>query len=153
MIRPGRFDDIRRLLELGEMLHAESCFADQPFDRLKVADHLASLVVGANGGVLFVAERDGEVIGGMAGAFTEQWFNRERVVFDYSLFIEPAKRHGITAVRLIRALVEWAKIKGASHISIGITTGIHVESTARLYQSQGFEPAGVLFKMEVHDGC
>jgi GNAT superfamily N-acetyltransferase len=147
MIRPATFDDIPRMVQLGEQLHGMSSYAPLSFDRAKVAHHLAGLIAGH--GVIFVAERDGEVVGGLAGGITEQWFGPDRVAFDYSLFIEPGKRHGITAARLIRAFVEWARIRGARQVTIGITTGLEVESTARLYESQGFVRCGDLFRMEV----
>lgn len=147
MIRPARFEDIPRLVELGTMLHQQSSYADMPFDRVKVAGFLASLIGGA--GVLFVEDRDGVVIGGLAGGITEQWFSSEKVAFDYSFFIEPSHRGGITAIALIKAFIAWARIKGAARITMGITTGINVEATSKFYRRLGFKDVGPLFSMEV----
>lgn len=147
MIRPARFEDIPRLVVLGQALHQESSYQDMAFDPAKVSDFLASLIAGA--GLLLVYERGGDVIGGIAGGITEQWFSHEKVAFDYSLFIEKGRRGGMAAVGLITAFVEWARIKGVSQITMGITTGIHVEATGRLYRSLGFVDSGSLFRLEL----
>lgn len=150
MIRPATYADIPRIVALGHLLHDESSYRTLSFDPVKVSDFLASLIAGA--GVVFVAERNNEVIGGMAGGCGEHWFTQDLVAFDYSVFIEPGKRHGITASKLIRAFVEWAKLRGAKQVNVGITTNINVEATSRLYKYNGFQDGGVLFRMELNDG-
>lgn len=147
MIRVATHADLPRILELGEALHALSSYAPISFDREKVATTMGSLIDGA--GVVFLAERDGIVVGGFAGAVSEFWFSTERLAYDYSFFIELSARNGITAMKLLTAFREWARIKGAKHLRLGITTGLHVESTARLYRAFGLVECGPLFQMEV----
>lgn len=148
MIRPATLSDIPRIVDLGEMLHAESEYRSIPFSRSKVAKLMTALIV--RDGVVFLAEKDGVVIGGIAGGVTEHWFSdTELVGFEYSFFLEPSGRHGITAARLIRAFKAWCKAKGAKQARMGITTGINVEGTAKFYRSQGFVDAGLLFTVEL----
>ncbi|WP_368913500.1 N-acetyltransferase family protein [Mixta calida] len=143
MIRPANVNDIPCIIALGQQLHAESSYSHLPYNVEKVAALMEQLIQGA--GVVFVAEKDGEVVGGIAGAITEHWFCDVRLAFDYSFFIAPEQRHGITALRLLRAFTEWSKIRGASEIRMGITTAINVGGTSRLYRAAGFSDAGVLF--------
>jgi len=150
MIRPARHDDIPRLVELGTLLHDTSSYARRSLNPEKVTRFLAQLIDGL--GVVFVAEVDGEVVGGFAGAVTEQWFSDDLIAYDYSFFIEPSKRQGLIAIKLILAFQEWAKAKGAKEIQMGITTGVHVEGTTKLYRRLGFEYNGPLFRMEVNHG-
>lgn len=152
MIRTATFADIPRLVQLGAMLHASSSYASMDFDHGKVTDFLASLVAHQNGGVVFVAEREGVVIGGLAGAVAPHWFSRDLIGFDHSLFLEPGRRHGITASKLVVAFVEYAKAMGAVKINLGITTGINEEATAKFYESLGLRHSGLLFCMEVSHG-
>lgn len=147
MIRPATHADIPRLVELGQMLHGMSSYASLQFDAEKVAELLGSLIDGA--GVVFVSERGGVVTGGLAGGISEHWFSRDRVAFDHSIFVDPQARNGVTASKLVLAFVEWAKHRGAREVRLGITTGLHVEQTARFYRWLGFEDAGQLFRMEV----
>lgn len=148
MIRPARHDDIPRIIELGTILHQTTSYAAQPFNAGKAAAFMGALVDGA-AGVLFVAEIDGVVVGGMAGGIVDQWYNDELVAYDYSLFVEPGRRNGIIAVRLIRAFEEWARIKGAKQIHMGIGTDMNVAGTSRLYESLGLKHFGPLFVKEL----
>lgn len=150
MIRPAKHDDIPRLVELGTLLHDTSTYARRSYNPEKVAHLLGQLIDGL--GVVFAAEVEGRIVGGFAGALTEQWFSDDLIAFDYSFFIEPGKRQGLIAMKLILAFQEWAKAKGAKEIQMGITTGINVAGTSRLYTRMGFQFNGPLFRMEVNHG-
>lgn len=146
MIRPATHDDIDRLTELGEQMHVESRFADLPIDRSKVRALFAHLIESPDG-LLIVSEKDGEVIGGFAGYVCEHYFARTTVAQDFGLFIAPEFRGGLSAPRLLKAYIDWAKEKGAAMIQAGITTGVHVEASTQLYLRMGFQPAGNLFEI------
>lgn len=147
MIRPAKHSDVPRLVELAVLLHATSDYSKMAFCPEKTGTFFHSLINGQ--GVIFVAEVSGEVVGGMAGGIIDQWFSNDLIAYDYSLFIEPSKRSGITAIRLIRTFQEWAKLKGAKQLHMGIGTGVGVEGTTRLYESQGLRKIGPLLMMEI----
>lgn len=147
MIRPATHDDIDRLVILGEEMHADSHFARLPLDVDKVAALFAHLIESPDG-LLIVAEKDSEVIGGFAGYVTEHYFARTKVASDFGLFISRHYRGGMTAARLMKAYATWAKERGAVMIQAGITTGVHVEESTRLYQAIGFRAVGTLFELE-----
>lgn len=147
MIRPATLADIPRLIELGRLLHEFSSYAALRFVPTRVAETLEKLIGGE--GVVFVSERDGVVVGGLAGGLTQHWFSDELVAFDYSLFVDPQARNGITAAKLVAAFVEWGRLRGARTVCMGITTGLDVERTARFYRALGLQDAGLLFRMEV----
>ncbi|NVZ19519.1 GNAT family N-acetyltransferase [Pseudomonas costantinii] len=147
MIRPAKHSDVPRLIELGTLLHSTTSYSTMSFCPDKSARFLHELINGQ--GVVFVAEVRGEVVGGMAGAVVDQWFSDDLIAYDYSLFVEPSKRNGVIAVRLIQTFKEWAKLKGAKQIYMGIGTGVSVEGTTRLYESQGLRNIGPLLMMEI----
>ena len=146
MIRVATHEDIPRIIELGRVLHAESSYSTIPYKEDKVEATMLNVIAT---GVIFVAEHDGEVVGGIAGGIAEHWFSTERTAFDYSFFIHPEFRNGAIAIRLMTAFFEWAKLLGAKTIRMGITTGIHVERTAKLYRAMGFHEVGQLFQKEI----
>lgn len=148
MIRPAKHSDVPRLVELATLLHAISNYSSMAFNAEKTGSFLHDLINGI-GGVVFVAEVGGEVVGGVAAGITDQWFSDDLIVFDYSIFIDPSRRSGITAVRLINTLKEWGRIKGAKQLHMGIGTGLNVEGTVRLYQSCGLNHFGPLMMMEL----
>lgn len=147
MIRAARHSDIPRIIELGTILHATTSYATQDFDADKVGSFMSDLIAGA--GVVFVAEVDGVLVGGMAGGIVDQWFNNDLIAYDYSIFVEPGRRNGVIAMRLIRAFEEWARINGAKQIHMGIGTAVNVEGTSRLYESLGLKHFGPLHIKEL----
>lgn len=147
MIRPAIHSDVPRLVELAILLHATSDYSKKSFCSDKTGAFLHTLINGQ--GVIFVSEMDGEVIGGLAGAVIDQWFSNDLIAYDYSLFTDPSTRSGVTAKRLLRTFKEWARIKGAVEIYMGIGTGVNVEGTTRLYESEGFHQIGPLLMMEI----
>ena len=97
--------------------------------------------------MLLVAEIDGVPIVALPATWSSITA-RTKVASDFGLFIEPASRGGMTAPRLLKAYIEWAKEQGAVMIQAGITTGVHVEQTTRLYEKLGFRNNGQLFELE-----
>lgn len=147
MIRPATHDDIDRLVILGEEMHVESRFARLPLDVDKVRALFAHLIESQDG-LLLVSEKDGEIIGGFAGYVAEHYFSRTKVACDFGLFIAHEHRGGMSAPRLMKAYAAWAKEHGAKMIQAGITTGVHVDESSRLYQALGYRQVGALFELE-----
>lgn len=147
MIEVAKLEDVIRIVDLGELLHQESTYRGIPYSRPKVAILMTKLI--AEDGVVFVAKKDGVIVGGIAGGVTEHWFSDEKVGFEYSFFLAKEARNGITAIRLIRAFASWCSLRGAKAMKMGITTGINAERTAEFYRSLGMKDDGVLFQMEL----
>jgi GNAT superfamily N-acetyltransferase len=147
MIRAATLADTVHIVDIGEALHEESTYREIPYSRDKVIVLIRSLIQGA--GVVFVAEKEGQIVGGIAGGVTSHWFSDELTGFEYSFFVLPEHRHGLVAMKLLLAMKAWCTAKGAKTLRIGITTGINVEGTARFYRHMGFRDAGNLFEMEL----
>lgn len=147
MIRPATPEDIPRLVELGAMLHSMSSFSSMAFSPEKTAVFLEQLIGGL--GVVFVSVSGDRIVGGMAGAVMEQWFSQELIAYEYAVFVEPTRRHGLIAKRLIETFEQWAIIVGAKRMHIGIGTGLNVEGTSRLYRALGFNDYGPQFIKEL----
>ena len=145
MIRPAWRSDIPRLVRLGVLMHEESRYSRLRLDQEKLANLLASLIDGDHGCVL-VAERDREVVGGIVGVLTEHWCSNDTVATDLALFLAPEARGGMLAARLVNGFVAWAKEQGAAMISMGISTGVSVEATGRLYEACGGRQYGTLWE-------
>lgn len=147
MIRDATHADIPRLLILGEQMHAESRYRGLPYSAEKMAGLFAGLVDGGDG-CLLVAEKAGGVVGVFAGWCAPHYFTDARVASDFGLFVEPAHRGGALAALLLRRFVAWARDRGAVLIDAGITTGVHLEATTRMYCGLGFVPVGTVFEFK-----
>lgn len=147
MIRPAQMADTARIVEIGEAMHQESAYRSIPYSRDKVLGLMRSMIQGA--GVVFVAEKGGEIVGGIAGGVSAHWFGDELYGYELGLFVLPEHRHGLVAMKLLLAWKNWCKEQGARSLRMGITTGVNVEGTARFYRHMGFQDAGNLFHMEI----
>lgn len=146
-LRDATIDDLTRLVELGRAMHAESPrFSKLRFSAPKLAEQLCGLIVSPSG-FMKVVERDGVIIGGLAGAISEHWCSADKVAFDMALFVSPDKRGGMAAAKLVDAFKTWAAGKGAVLTVLGISTGVKTEETAGLYRAIGLKQFGYLFEV------
>ena len=146
MIRPATTDDLPRLMELANLMHAESRFQAIALVPAKLE---ATLRLCMDHGCALVAERDGVIVGGFIGVAVEYFFSRERMASDLALFVEPNKRGGFIAAGLIRAFKAWAARQGVKHIEIGVSTGVHPEQTGALFEKLGLKRQGALYTGEL----
>lgn len=145
IIREAQLDDIEHLIVLGWEMHQESRFQKMEFDIDKTANSLIQWL-DAEDCLLLVAEEKGQVIGGFAGYAIAPWFSNEVQAGDFGLFLTAKHRGGMTAFRLVRKYLEWARSKKAVLIQLGITTGFQVEATGQMYERIGFEWMGSLYE-------
>lgn len=150
MIRPATIADVPAMLALGQQMHDESRFDVLRWSARKV-EALLHTCIASEDALALVAERDGAVIGGFIGFVGEHWCSEDRVAYDMALYIRSDRRGSIAGVRLLVAYREWAQSRGAVQITCGITTGVTLEATTRLYQAAGFVHVGHLFEYQGTD--
>jgi GNAT superfamily N-acetyltransferase len=142
MIRIATRDDLSVLLVLGRRLHQESAYRFLPFDAAKVAASAEALIAGA--GYVAIAGDWGMFAGGLA----EYWFSRAQYAADLCLYLAPERRRTLAGAQAVAAFIRgfraWAQARGATELTLAVTTGIHTEATARLYERFGLVRAGVL---------
>jgi len=120
------------LLAMARELVAEGRFAPFGFIEQRVRETFEPLLNGA--GVIFVAERDGKIVGGMACGKSRDWFSDVPLTFEYGLYTRPGERGAMTGGRLITAYLLWANaLAPVVNINAGVTSGVHQERTIALY--------------------
>lgn len=139
MIRPMMLCDIPQVVGLGHQMHKESpIFRGNTFDPQKVTSLLQHSLVAPQDMCVFVNSECDELTGGIIGIAQEHWYGPDREAADVALFIRKDKRGGMLAARLIRAYEKWAKKVGVTVVNLGVSTGIHVDKTAALYERLGY---------------
>ncbi|MFM9434609.1 GNAT superfamily N-acetyltransferase [Janthinobacterium sp. CG_23.3] len=147
-IRVATLDDLPRILDLGELLHKESPrWSRLTFNRDKAAAFMRMLLT-SESGVVFVAERDGVVVGGIAGYAEAHWASDDVLANEVSFFMDPGARGSMAPTRLICALRAWGEIRGAKWLHAGTSTGLDPERTAGLYERLGFTRCAIGLKVE-----
>ncbi|QTO42184.1 GNAT family N-acetyltransferase [Burkholderia latens] len=104
-------------------------------------------LIGSDDGFLMMAERNGRPVGVMAATVMEHWMSEDRIACDFGLFIEPAQRGGMLAALFVRTYRRWARERGVIDTFLGISTGVHVEQTARFYKTLGLIEASITFEV------
>lgn len=146
-IRTATYDDLDVLMELTESMHAESPrYSRMAFSHQKMIN-LYVMLIDSAWGLVLIAERDGVIIGGVAAMVTEHWLSNDMIASEFGLFILPEHRGGMTAARLARGYIEWAKEQGAKMIQFGISTGVHTDETAALYRAIGLKQFSIGFEV------
>ena len=145
MIRNAVKEDLPQIIELGRVMHAEARRLNKlTYVPAKVFLTMSSLIDNEEA-FLRVAEEDGELIAGLAAIVKTHWYSTDKMAYDLALFVRPDKRGGLTAARLIKEYVAWAKAHDAVIVQFGISTGVHLASTGALLERLGFKPSGFLY--------
>ncbi len=147
MIRKATINDLEEMILLGFDMHQESRWQVMDFNVEKVARFFTSCIDSSDY-LVIVSEEAGKLIGGFVGYAMPHWFSDDVMAGDFALFIHPDHRGGLVAIKLIKHFVEWAKGKNAILIQLGISTGVNLEKTSRLYERLGFEKMGIMFDLK-----
>lgn len=143
-VRKATLKDVAALVALGAVMHAESPrFSRHPYMPERATATLQYLL-GEETGCVFVAERDGSIVGMFVGVVVQHFACDFKEAGDLALFVHPDYRGGTAAARLVREYVNWAEAMGAEP-SIGINTGVHPERTGDLLSALGGEQSGTTY--------
>ena len=144
MIRHATLADVERLAELARDMHAESRFRELDFNLDKVVVLFAGLVEEDNG-ILLAAEREGVLIGFVAGGIGEDYFGDDIFSFEYGIYVVPAHRGSMAAPHMVRDFLAWSDERGARYKNMAITTDITTGRTGALYERFGGKDVGKLY--------
>lgn len=114
-VRRGTIEDIDALVDMGERFFAFSAFSEfTPLDPDSVRNSLLSLL---DGGVVFVAEHEQQIVGGIVGMMTSVWFNQNvRTATELAWWVDEEHRTTSAGIKLYRAFESWAAEQGAQAI-------------------------------------
>jgi GNAT superfamily N-acetyltransferase len=152
-ISPFAAADIGEVMELGRVNHAESRLHWLPFDEAKIRASLEKMAASPAPSNCAIVARDesGRLVGYLAGSIDEYFFCRERVATSIFLFVDPGRRGGLAAVKLVLAFRQWALNRGAVELYIGVASGVTVERTGRFLQRLGLRHTGGNYSLWLTD--
>lgn len=128
-VRPATADDVPRIVELGVSFVAES-----EYWRLGTAnpDKIAVLALSLiESGAMFVAERDGRVVGMLGGCVVDHPMVDALIASELAWYVEPGQR-GSAGAGLLSAFTAWAVERGASVLHMVAPTDRVAEHYRRL---------------------
>ena len=149
-IRVATKDDVPILVQFGKDFIQESPnFSERGYVEQLAAEHFLKLINGE--GVIFIVENEGNFCGAYIGGMGGEWFNSQKIAFDYVMYVKPEYRKTSVASMLVKAFIDWAQLMGADRVQCGTTTGVEAASCINLYKRFGFKDVGVLLDLELRN--
>lgn len=141
-IRDATHDDLPDVLHLVEQLHAESPrFSRFTFSYEKTAQTLHNLVDNPDG-CIFIAVKDGAVVGMLVGLALAHLISEDRLASDLGFYVTPLHRGSTIGARLIKAFETWAEGRNVIETTLEVNTGIEGERTVKLLERRGYKLGG-----------
>lgn len=148
MIREATPNDVPTLVELGGKMHAESPYWSRWKFSPQRLDATLRTAIETDHGMCVVVEDDGQIQAGIAALAMPHWSCEMLQACDLALFVDPLHRGGLSAVRLIKAYLHWCDHMGAVPV-MGITTGVDMHRTERLFGALGGEQTGSIWTWRI----
>jgi len=146
MIREYQASDIDAMIKLGAMFHDQGGYSHLDYDPQDLRNLGHSALTDRQNYAAFVAV-DGNILKGMiAGFIYKHFFGSDKCAADLLFYVDPLFRGGTTGPRLLKRLEVWAKDSGAKDLVLGISSSIHADRTAQLYEKLGFPQIGTMHK-------
>ena len=117
IVRRATVADIDALIEMGKSFLSYSKYGQAvPFDHDQMAKGLCGVI---DHGVIFVAEKHGEIIGGLVGARSQMWFAPDTLIAsELAWWVKPEHRGSKLSIRLLHEFERWGKANGAKLIAM-----------------------------------
>lgn len=146
MIRLATEADLDRSIELGKKMWSESRYRFYDYNEEKTRNFL-STCINHKDGMFFVAEVEGQVVGGVCGWIDTFYFGNDRLLVDILLFVEPGRRGQLVGMQLLKRYTEFGKENGVAQIVISNSTDVDKERTAALYEAAGYKRVGYVYTL------
>lgn len=140
MIREATFDDVPQIVAMGLRFQALTTYAKHLNATAESLTTLGGQLISNEQSVIWLAEKDGAVIGMLAAAIYAQPMSGELIGTEICWWMDPEARGGRAALRLLKTAEQWAKERGATMFQMMAPT----DEVGALYDRLGFE------RIEVH---
>ena len=138
MIRRATLDDVPEIARLGELFHAEAGWGDIVEYSIPDTEKTLAHLVESDDGILFVADRDGEIVGMCGGLAHPVYFNHScKGGQELFWWMRPGLRDG-TGWLLLEAMENEARRIGCLSWSMIALDKVNQELTGRLYRRRGY---------------
>lgn len=144
-VRRATEADLAELLPLCRLFHAESPHHSRlRFSEARVDELIRAALTNRDWLALVACSDDGAIIGMGLFYYALAFFSDEAEIGDLTFWVHPDHRGGRAAVQILKELDDWYRLRRASRLNIGVTTGINEAQALRFFERFGFERHGVL---------
>lgn len=143
--------DIPVILDMGEIMVAESRFNSFGLNRDKTAVVLASMIGQPNHSTILLAERsNGEAVGMLAGYVVDFFFCDALIAQDRFFFVKPEARGSSAAIKLLLAFRRWAEARKVRELNINMSVAVEMQRFNKMMGKLGFHCTGSNFSLPLN---
>ena len=133
-----------QVLELAREMHAESVTQRNfPLNEAKLLQQLGLSQTMRDTIYVRLALLGDDVLGGFFGMISTTFFSDAPACKDMVWFVRRDRRGSLAAVKLLADFEQWGLDRGVLDFYLGQSTGVHVDTTTKLYERLGYEVVGV----------
>jgi GNAT superfamily N-acetyltransferase len=140
-IRPGHLLDHTALLVMLDRMYTEPEIPPAQVNWFRVSAMITNLL---QQGMVVVAEKEGQLLGSIAGSVHGNWYSDQPTLSDVWFYVFPEHRGTGAALKLLRAFKAMGEERNL-RISVGHVLGMDPERMDKLYQKLGFVRMGSIF--------
>ena len=151
-IRVAKLADIGEVYTICREFQAISPYADYEISKEKFYEFLQFyLQAKPQEHMVLIYETEGAIQGILAGIMTvgSHFFSESRVATELVWFVREEHRRGMAPIRLLRAYEAWAKLMGASKVSLTAVDNKHREMLTQMYKKLGYKSTEETFVREL----
>jgi len=136
-IRYATVADINSLIEMGkDFLSYSEHGKSVEFDHDQIAQGLCAVL---DSGVIFIAEIDGQIIGGLVGCMSTLWFAPStKIAVEMAWWIKPEHRGNKFSIKLLQEFERWGIKMGAKQIVMSDLVIDGDTPAGRLFEKLGY---------------
>ena len=140
--RLATIDDKATLVALGERAYTEARYDRYPFNRAKLEQLFDRTQTLAPAMFSIVLVDNDRLVGMVVGLVTEHFFADMIYATFLALYVEPDKRGGFGAFKLLRHFEEECIARGADEILVGNSSNVAPARTVDLFHRLGYSIVG-----------
>lgn len=139
MIRAATAVDFPAIAEVGQHFHSSIAHRDIPYSIDSMRRWLPRM---RQQGLLYVAEHEGKIVGGIGGLYAPLYFNDQyRIAQELFWWVEPDHRARRAWIKLLRAFESAAASAGCAWITMLLLAGPNAPQLERFYLRDGYRPS------------
>lgn len=137
-VREAQANDVDRVVKLcAEHAYPELLWKHVRFQPDALTETLRLMIGSPTGTCLLLEEEGGELVGFALVFVNRYFFSHDRYASDLTFYVRPDRRRGWPGVRLIRAIIAFAKSQNVRELLLTVNSGVKVERTVQLIERLG----------------
>ena len=138
MIRVAGVPDVDAIVAMAGPFLNYSHFTE--YTEIELDDIVFGICYLIDNGIIFVAEKEDEIVGCICGMITNLWFARNtKVAAELGWWVNEEHRGSTASMRLLQAFENWAKEQGVKAITMSDLVIDGQTPTGQIYKKLGYE--------------